>query len=171
MPKAEVIARKQEEVATLAEKLKSSVSGVVVNYQGITVEDDTKLRTELRKAEIDYKVYKNSISSRACESAGFSDLTPSFTGMTAIAISYKDEIAPAKILKEYATKIESFNILAGYVNGEVIDKQGVIALADIPSKEALLCKVMGSMLSSLYGLAYGLQAIIDKSGETVPAAE
>jgi len=171
MPKAEVIAKKQAAVAELSEKLSKSVSGVVVNYQGITVEDDTKLRSDMRKAGIDYKVYKNSISSRACEAAGYGALSPNFNGMTAIAISYKDEVAPAKILKEYADKIESFNILAGYVNGEVIDKNGVLALADIPSKEALVVRVMGSLLSSLYSLAWGLQAIIDKNGEGAPAAE
>ena len=92
-------------------------------------------------------------------------------GMTAIAISENDAVAPAKVLKKFAEKVESFKILAGYLDGAVIDEKTVTALADIPSKETLIAKFLGSIQSPLYGLAYALQAIADKQSETAPAAE
>ena len=162
MPSAKILEAKQAQVSELAEKVKTAASGVVVNYQGITVEDDTKLRAELRKAGVEYKVYKNSITGRACEAAGYGDIKAHLSGMTAIA--------PAKILKNYAEKVESFKLLAGFVDGEILDEAGIKALAEIPNKETLVCKIMGCMRSPLYSLAYVLQAIIDKSGEA-PAAE
>ena len=170
MPSKKILEAKQAVVAELSEKVKSAASGVIVNYQGITVEDDTKLRTELRKAGVEYKVYKNSITGRACEQAGYGDIKAHLEGMTAIALSHKDPVAPAKILKAYADKIESFALKAGFVDGEILDEAGVRALADIPGKETLVCKIMGSMRSPLYKLAYVLQAVIDKSGEA-PAAQ
>ena len=95
--------------------------------------------------------------------------------MTAIATSETDPVAPAKILKEYAEKIETFELKGGFVDGGVLDQKGVLALAEIPSKETLICKIMLGMQSPLYKLAYALQAISDKSGEApaeeAPAAE
>lgn len=170
MPSAKILEAKQAVVAELAEKVKNAASGVVVSYQGITVEDDTKLRAELRKAGVEYKVYKNSITGRACEEAGYGEIRAHLEGMTAIAISQEDAVAPAKILKNYADKIESFNLKCGFVDGEVLDEAGVKALAEIPNKETLVCKIMGCMRSPLYSLAYVLQAVIDKDGEA-PAAE
>lgn len=173
MPSAKILESKKAVVADLTDKIKESSSGVIVNYAGITVEDDTKLRADLRKAGVEYKVYKNSITGRACEAAGYGELKSLLEGMTAIAVS-KDPVAPAKILNEYAEKIESFELKGGFIDGEVIDTAKVKELANIPSKETLVCKIMGSMQSSLYGLAYALQAIIDKSGEApaeTPAAE
>ena len=170
MPSAKILEAKQAQVSELAEKVKTAASGVVVNYQCITVEDDTKLRAELRKAGVEYKVYKNSITGRACEAAGYGDIKAHLSGMTAIAISKEDAVAPAKILKNYAEKVESFKLLAGFVDGEILDEAGIKALAEIPNKETLVCKIMGCMRSPLYSLAYVLQAIIDKSGEA-PAAE
>jgi large subunit ribosomal protein L10 len=170
MPSAKILEAKQAVVAELAEKVKSAASGIIVSYQGITVEDDTKLRAELRNAGVEYKVYKNSITGRACEEAGYGDIRAHLEGMTAIAISQNDAVAPAKILKNYADKIETFNLKCGFVDGEVLDEAGVKALADIPNKETLVCKIMGCMRSPLYSLAYVLQAVIDKDGEA-PAAE
>jgi large subunit ribosomal protein L10 len=92
------------------------------------------------------------------------------SGMTAIAIGTTDAVAPAKVLKEYAEKIESFQILAGYLDGAVVDADTVNKLADIPSKEVLIAKLLGSIKSPIYGFAYALQAVIDKDGEAAPAA-
>ena len=170
MPSAKILEAKQAVVAELAEKVKNAASGVIVSYQGITVEDDTKLRAELRNAGVEYKVYKNSITGRACEEAGYGEVRAHLEGMTAIAISQNDAVAPAKILKNYADKIETFNLKCGFVDGEVLDEAGVKALAEIPNKETLVCKIMGCMRSPLYSLAYVLQAVIDKDGEA-PAAE
>ena len=165
MPSKAILEQKQQVVSDLSELIRNSASGVIVNYQGITVDDDTKMRKALREAGVKYMVVKNTLTGRACDECGYSEIKQHLTGMTAIAISEKDAVAPAKILKEYADKIESFKILAGYVDGEVLDKNALNELARTPSKEELLVRMMSSMQSSLYKLCYGLQAIIDKDGE------
>ena len=169
MPSNAILAQKQQVVADLAEKIKNSSAGVLVSYQGITVEDDTKMRKALREAGVTYIVRKNSLTDRACKEAGY-DLSEHLKGMTSIAIS-NDPIVAAKILKEYADKVESFNILAGYLDGKTIDAATVNELATIPPKEVLIGKLLGSLQSSLYGLAYVLQAKIDKetAGEEAAA--
>ena len=171
MPSNTILAQKQQIVADLAEQLKASSAGVLVNYQGITVDDDTKMRKALREAGVKYMVVKNSLTGRACEEAGFGDMKQYLSGMTAIAIGADDPVAPAKVLKEYAEKVESFSILAGYLDGKVIDVKTVEALADIPSKEVLIAKFLGSIKSPLYGFAYALQAVIDKNNEAEAPAE
>ena len=169
MPSKIILEKKQQAVAELAEKIKNSVSGVLVNYQGITVEDDTAMRKALREAGVKYMVVKNSLTGRACDEVGYSEMKQYLTGMTAIAISENDAVAPAKVLKKYAQKVESFKILAGYLDGAVIDETVVNELADIPNKETLVAKFLGSIQAPLYGLAYALQAIADK--QEAPAAE
>ncbi|MBQ9802084.1 MAG: 50S ribosomal protein L10 [Clostridia bacterium] len=170
MPSKIILEKKQQAVAELAEKIKNSVSGVLVNYQGITVEDDTAMRKALREAGVKYMVVKNSLTGRACEEVGYGEMKQYLNGMTAIAISETDAVAPAKVLKKYAEKVESFKILAGYLDGAVIDEKTVTELAEIPNKETLVAKFLGSIQSPLYGLAYALQAIADKQQEA-PAAE
>ena len=171
MPSVKVLEQKKQVVAELAEKLKEAKSAVVVTYQGITVEDDTKLRADLRKADVEYKVYKNSIIGRAMEEAGYGAIKENLFGMCAVAFSAKDEVTPAKVLKEYAEKISTFELKAGFVDGGVIDAKAVEELASTPNKETLVCKVMGCMKSPVYGLAYALQAIIDKAEGTPAEAE
>ena len=169
MPSKIILEKKQQAVAELAERIKNSVSGVLVNYQGITVEDDTAMRKALREAGVKYMVVKNSLTGRACDEVGYSEMKQYLNGMTAIAISENDAVAPAKVLKKYAEKVESFKILAGYLDGAVIDEKTVNELADIPNKETLVAKFLGSIQAPLYGLAYALQAIADK--QEAPAAE
>ena len=171
MPSNKVLEAKKQVVEELAGKLQTAVSGVLVKYEGITVADDTALRSALRKAGIEYSVMKNTLTGRACEMVGYGDMKQYLSGMTAIAISQDDAIAPAKIMKEYADKIPSFEIKAGFVDGGVIDQAGVEALAATPSKEVLIGKMMGSLMSSLYGFAYVLQAKIDKENEGGEATE
>lgn len=164
MPSKIILEKKQAEVEALVEKLQNSVSGVLVQYQGITVEDDTKMRAALRNAGVDYAVIKNSITGRACDQVGFSDMKAHLEGMTAIAISKDDPIAPAKILKEYDDKVESFKIKAGYIDGKVVDADTVMQLASIPPKEVLLGKLLGSLKSPLCKLCAVLNAKIEKDG-------
>ena len=161
MPSAKVLAEKKQIVSQMAEKIKNAKSGVFVDYKGINVQEDTALRSELRKAGVDYAVIKNSLARFATQQVGYDALSDIFNGTTALAVS-DDLIAPAKVLCEYAKKNENFKIKAGFIDGEILDVEGVKALAEIPSKEGLLVKMMGSMQSSLYGLAYVLQAKIDK---------
>ena len=162
MPSNSILVQKQQVVADLAEQIKNSAAGVVVNYQGITVENDTAMRKALREAGVKYVVMKNTMTGRACDMVGYGDLKQYLNGMTAIAISENDPVAAAKVLKTYAEKVESFQILAGFLDGAVVDQKTVIELAEIPSKETLIAKMLGSLQSSLYGLAYVLQAKIDK---------
>ena len=169
MPSKVILEQKQKAVAELAEQIKNSVSGVLVNYQGITVEDDTAMRKALREAGVRYTVVKNTLTGRACDMVGYGDMKQYLNGMTAIAISENDAVAPAKVLKKYADKVESFKILAGYLDGAVIDEATVNALADIPSKETLIAKFLGSIQSPVYGLARALQAVAEK--QEAPAAE
>ncbi len=171
MPSQKVLAAKQEAVANLAAKMKNASAGVIVKYEGITVEDDTKLRAALRAAGVQYSVLKNSITGRACDEVGYSALKEHLVGMTAVAISENDPVAAAKIMKEYADKVESFEIRAGFVDGQVLDAEGVNALAAIPSREVLIAKMLGSMMSPLYSFARALQAIIDKDGSAEAPAE
>lgn len=168
MPSKVILEKKQAEVEALVEKLQNSVSGVLVQYQGITVEDDTKMRAALRKAGVEYAVIKNSITGRACDKVGYSDMKAHLEGMTAIAISKEDPIAPAKILKEYDDKVETFQIKAGYIDGKVVDADVVKQLASIPPKEVLLGKLLGSLKSPLCKLCAVLNAKVEKDGG-VPA--
>ena len=165
MPSNAILEQKKQVVSELAEQLKNSAAGVLVNYQGIKVEDDTKMRKALREAGVKYVVMKNSLTGRACDEVGLGDMKQYLSGMTAIAIGAEDPVAPAKIIKTFADKIESFSIVAGYLDGAVVDANTVNSLAEIPSKEVLIAKFLGSIKSPVYSFAYALQAIIDKSGE------
>ena len=169
MPSNAILAQKQQVVADVAELLKNSQAGVVVNYQGIIVDADTAMRKALREAGVKYMVLKNSLTGRACETVGLGDMKAYLNGMTAIAIGGEDPIAPAKILKEYAEKIETFEIRGGILEGAVVDAATVNELADIPPKEVLVAKLLGSIQSPLYKFAYALQAIVDKDGEAAEA--
>ena len=170
MPSNKILEAKKQVVETLAEKIKSSQAGVLVKYEGIKVSEDTELRAALRKAGVEYTVMKNTLTGKACEIAGYGDMKQYLSGMTAIAIGTDDPIAPAKIMKTFADKLDRFEIKAGFVDGGILDKAGVEALAEIPSKEVLIAKMMGSLMSPLYGLAYVLQAKIDKENGGEEAA-
>ncbi len=171
MPSNKILEEKKQVVESLAAKLQTAQGGVLVKYEGIKVSEDTELRAALRKAGVEYTVMKNTLTGRACDIAGYADMKQYLSGMTAIAFSQNDPIAPAKIMKEFADKIESFEIKAGFVDGGILDAAGVESLAATPSKEVLIAKMMGSLMSSLYSFAYVLQAKIDKENGGEDAAE
>ncbi len=171
MPSEKILEQKKAVVDGLAEKLGRCASSVLVKYEGITVDEDTKMRKALREAGVEYSVIKNTLIGKACDKVGFEALKPNLEGMNAIAISYDDPVAPAKILKEYAEKIETFEIRGGILEGAVVDAATVNELADIPPKEVLIAKLLGSMQSPLYKFAYVLQAIVDKDAEGEAPAE
>ena len=171
MPSNKILEEKKQVVEALAAKMQTAAAGVLVKYEGITVAEDTELRAALRKAGVEYAVMKNTLTGRACDMVGLGDMKQYLSGMTAIAVCKDDPLAPAKIMKEYADKINKFEIKAGFVDGGVIDAAGVEALAATPSKEVLIAKMMGSLMSSLYGFAYVLQAKIDKENGGEDAAE
>lgn len=171
MPSNKVLEEKKQVVESLAAKMQSAAAGVLVKYEGIKVAEDTELRNALRKAGVEYTVMKNTLTGKACDIAGYGDMKQYLNGMTAIALSQDDPIAPAKIMKQFADKINCFEIKAGFVDGGVIDLAGVESLAATPSKEVLIAKMMGSLMSSLYGFAYVLQAKIDKENGGDETAE
>ncbi len=171
MPSNKILEQKKQVVEELAAKIKAASAGVLVNYQGIKVSEDTELRNALRKAGVEYTVMKNTLTGRACDIAGYGEMKEHLNGMTAIALSETDPIAPAKIMKQFADKISCFEIKAGFVDGGILDKAGVEELAATPTKEVLVAKMMGSLMSSLYGFAYVLQAKIDKENGGDDATE
>ena len=165
MPSNSVLEQKKAVVAELVEKMRRATSGVLVQYQGITVENDTKMRAAFRKAGVDYMVIKNTLIGRACDEVGYGNMKVKLNGMTAIALSYDDPIAPAKIAKEYADKVETFVIKGGFIDNGVVEADTVMALAEIPSKEVLLARFLGSITGPVSGFARAIQAVIDKMGE------
>jgi len=173
LPSNKILQEKQAAVAEIVNTLNGTISGVLVSYQGITVADDTKLRAELRKAGVKYKVLKNSLLNFAVKEAGLEGLTEVLEGTTALAVNTEGETAAAKILCEYAKKNEKFVIKAGFVEGNVIDADNVKALAKLPSKEVLIAQVLAGfnapitglvnvLNGNIRGLAVALNAIAEK---------
>lgn len=172
MANEKVLQEKQALVEELAQKLGSSVAGVLVEYKGISVEDDTVLRRKLRAAGIDYSVVKNTMLRRAAEKAGLEGLNDVLKGTTALAVSAEDPVAAAKILCEQAKADENFKIKAGFLDGAVIDDARVNELAKLPSKEGLISMLLSVLNGPIRGLAVALNAIAEKNGgEAAPAAE
>ncbi len=177
MPSAKVLEQKKAVVAELADRLKNSVTGVLVSYEGINVADDTAMRKELREAGVKYSVVKNTLLSRACEEAELTGLQTTLEGTTAVATSDEDYAAAARILADYAKKIKTFEIKAGYLDGEVVDLATIDKLAKLPSRDMLLANVLGAFQAPIASFARAMQAIVDKGGveaclaEAAPAAE
>ena len=170
MASAKVLQEKQEFVNALTEKLNGATTGVIVSYSGITVADDTTLRRQLREAGVEYAVVKNTLLKRAAEAANLNGLDDALHGTTALAIC-DDYTAAAKVLSKYAEGSKTFKIKAGFMDGEVIGADKVEELAKLPSKEGLLSMLLSVLNGPIRGLAVGLNAIVEKSGEAVPATE
>ena len=167
MPSNAVLEAKKAKVEKLTEIIKNSVSGVLVDYKGINVEEDTKLRKELREAGVNYFVEKNTMLLRAFKECGIEGFEEALNGTTALAVSSDDQTAPARILGKFAEKAgdEKFNLKAGFVEGEIYDQAGVVALSKIPSKDVLLAQLVGSLQGPLQKLAATLNAVADKKKE------
>ena len=164
MPSEKILEQKKEIVANLTEKVSNAKIGVIVDYKGITVEDDTKLRKSLREAGCKYQVVKNTLLSRALKDAGIEGLDSVLEGTTAIAMSESDYAAGAKILSEYAEAAakanNKFKVKAGFIDGEAVDAAGVDALAKLPSKEVLIAQVLGGFNAPIQGFANVLSGTI-----------
>ncbi len=162
MPNALVLEQKQQIVANLKSDIEGSVAGVIVDYKGISVADDTVLRKELREAGIDYRVVKNTLLSRAIEGSALESINSVLEGTTAIAISKEDHVAAARILCKFADSHENFKIKAGYLDGATIDIETINSLAKLPSREVLLATVLGAFQAPIAAFARAVQAIVDK---------
>lgn len=163
MPSAQVLEAKKARAAKVTELLKNSCAGVLVDYKGITVEEDTKLRKELREAGVTYFVEKNTMLRLAFKEVGLDGLCDVLEGTTAIAVCENDQTAPARILGKFAeAHDDKFELKAGFVDGEIYDKNGVVALSKIPSKDTLLAQLVGSLQGPMQKLAATLQALQEK---------
>lgn len=153
---------KQAIVAELKEKLVAAKGVVLTSYSGLTVAQDTKLRSKLREAGVEYRVVKNTMTRIAAREAGIEGLEPYLEGTTAVAMSAEDAVAPAKVIAEFIkeNKLEALTVKAGMVEGKVIDADGVKALASLPSREVLIAKALGSMQAPISGFVNVLQGTI-----------
>ena len=172
MANASIIAQKEQLVGQIAEKLQKAQSVIVFDYRGLTVAEVTALRAEMRKAGNEYVVVKNSMVERACEKIGLDEsIKEMLKGPSAFAIGYDDAVSPAKVLKDTVKKLKKCEIKGGIVNGKVTDAAGIDALAELPPKEVLIARMLGSMMSPISGLAIVLDQIAKKNGgETAEAA-
>ncbi|MBQ8764706.1 MAG: 50S ribosomal protein L10 [Clostridia bacterium] len=165
MPSQKVLQEKEQIVASIAEQFKTAVSGVFVDYCGLTVEEDTQLRNKFREAGVEYKVIKNTLTVRAAKEVGFDALEPILNGPTSLAISMTDEVAPAKVIADFAKNHEQLEIKGGFLDGKVLELAEVKTLAATPNRETLLAKLLGSLNAPISNLARTLQALVDNGVE------
>lgn len=162
MPKIET---KKVKINEIKEKIEGSSSIVLVDYLGLTVEEDTKLRKELREANVTYKVYKNSMMNFAFEGTDYEQLKDKLSGPSAIAISYDDPTAGPRVLAKTVKGNDKFEFKAGVVEGEFYDQDGIVAISEILPREELLAKLFGSFKSPLSSFARTVKAVADKLEE------
>ena len=170
MPNAKVLSEKQAIVAELTEKIQKATAGVIVDYKGITVEEDTALRKECREGGVDYAVVKNTLLRFAFNNVGLNELDDQLNGATSLAVCMDDPVAPARVIAEFAKKLNGkFEIKGGFMEGKVVSLETVNALAAIPALPVLQAQVLGTMLAPISALACVLKQIAEKQG--APAEE
>lgn len=173
MPSEKILEEKKQIVELLADKIKGSKAFVLADYRGLTVDEDTQMRQKLRDEGLEYKVYKNTITKIAADKNGIEGLDAFLNGPTAIAFSETDPVLPAKVLSEFAKKHKNFEMKAGVVEGALLDKEAIKSIANLPSKDELLAKALGSLNApitgfvnvlngNIRGLAVALNAIKDQ---------
>ena len=173
MPNAKVLSEKQAIVAQLTEKIQNATAGVIVDYKGINVEEDTALRRDCRENDVDYAVVKNTLLRFAFNNTGLSELDGLLNGTTSLALG-TDPVAPARVMADYAKKLnDRFEIKGGFMDGKPVDLATINSLAAIPPLPVLQAQVLGTMLAPITGLAVVLKQIAEKNGAPAeaPAAE
>ena len=155
---------KQPIVEEISASIKDAQSVVLVDYRGLTVEQDTELRKQLREAGVTYKVYKNTMMNFAFKGTAFEGLSEYLNGPSAMALSTEDATAPARILAEFAKKADKLEIKAGVVEGTVYDANGMKAIAAIPSRDVLISKLLGSLQSPITNFARVMNQLAEKGG-------
>lgn len=158
MPSDKILKQKQAVVAQLTDKIKGAMCGVLVDYKGINVADDTKLRAGMRKAGVDYAVVKNTLTRLAMRGAGFDGFDEVLNGTTAMAVSSTDLVAPAKLVAEFSQKNDKFRIKGGFIEGRQVSADEIKILAKLPPKEQLIAKVLGGFNAPIAGFAGVLRA-------------
>ena len=165
---------KQPVVQEISERIQGAQSIVLVDHRGLTVEQDTQLRRELREAGVSYKVYKNTMMNFAFKGTEFEGLSQYLEGPSAMAVSTTDATAPARILAKFAKTADKLEIKAGVVEGTVYDAAGIAVIANIPSREELISKLLGSLQSPITNFARVMNQLAEKGGAAAcaaPAAE
>ena len=153
---------KEQQVAEYAEKFAKAKSVVLVDYRGLNVAEDTSMRSELRKANVEYKVVKNRLILRAFVNAGYQGFDSVLEGPTAIAVSYDDAVAPAKIIVDNVKKTNKITVKGGVVEGKIMDAQGITKVASVPAKPVLVAQLLGMLQTPVRGLAVALSEIAKK---------
>lgn len=159
------VEQKQVIVNEIKEKLEKATSAVLVDARGLSVEQDTALRKQLREAGVDYKVYKNTMMNFAVQGTQFEGLKDYFEGPSAIAICYEDPTVAASIMNKFMKDAKQLEFKAGVIEGVCYDAKGMAAVADIPSREVLLSKLLGSFKSPMASFARVIKAIAEKDAE------
>ena len=170
MPSAKILEAKKAEVAAIAERLQGACAGVIVDYKGINVADDTALRKELREAGVEYTVTKNTMIELAIKGTELEGLSDCLAGTTALATSKDDYVAAARILAKFANTHKDFTIKSGFLDNEVISLDKIDSLAKLPSREVLLATVCNAFNAPISAFARAVQAIVDKGGEATAEA-
>ena len=170
MPSAKILEAKKAEVAAIAERLQGACAGVIVDYRGINVADDTVLRKELREAGVEYTVTKNTMIELAIKGTELEGLSDCLAGTTALATSNDDYVAAARILAKFASTHKNFTIKSGFLDNEVISLDKIDSLAKLPSREVLLATVCNAFNAPISAFARAVQAIVDKGGEATAEA-
>ena len=160
-----IIAKKAAIVNEVAEKFQSAVSVVVVDYRGLTVEQVTNLRKDLREAGVEMRVIKNTYLKRAADKVGYEGLDETFTGPTAVAFSSEDVVAPARIMAKYAEDIEALEIKGGMIEGKVASLEEINALAKLPNREGMLSMLLSVLQAPVRNFAYAVKAVADSKDE------
>jgi large subunit ribosomal protein L10 len=161
----QAIAKKQQEVNEVVEKMNAANSLVVVDYLGLTVAEVTELRKQLREAGVEFKVIKNTIMRRALDSQDLEYHEEVFQGPTAVAFGMEDAVAPAKILSDFAKKAEALELKGGILEGEVLSKEEIQQIAKLPNREGLLSMLLSVLQAPVRNVAYAVKAVADAKGE------
>jgi len=169
MPSEKVLEQKKQVVEELTETLRNACAGVVVDYKGTNVADDTKLRKDLREAGVKYAVVKNTLLRFAAKDVGLDGLCGVLEGTTALATSTDDYVAAARILGKFADTHKNFSVKSGFLDKDVIGLDKIESLSKLPSREVLLATVCNAFNAPISAFARAIQAIADKQGEAAPA--
>ncbi|WP_342753096.1 50S ribosomal protein L10 [Shouchella clausii] len=162
---SKVLEQKQQVVAEVAAKLRDSKSTIIVDYRGLNVAEVTELRKQLREANVEFKVYKNTLVRRATAEAGLTGLDEHLVGPTAIAFGVDDVIAPAKVLNEFAKNNEALTIKTGVIEGNISTADEVKALAELPSREGLLSMLANVLQAPVRQFALAAKAVAEQKEE------
>ena len=172
MPNAKVLSEKQAVVAALVERLQNASAGVFVDYKGITVAEDTALRSELRQNEVEYSVVKNTLVRFALDKCGLEELDGILNGTTSLATSTSDPIVPIRLIHEASEKMkDKFTIKGAFLEGKILSEAEIAEISALSNKDALLAKVLGTMLAPITSLAVALGQVVEQKGGSLESAE